>query len=640
MATHDHPSTSHRLFEPSRIKAQSLGLLLVALMAGFCLVSVSMLRTMHQQAWTDGVRTSENLLEAQSGEIDRTLTIYDTLLQSASASLTDDARFVATPELRRLAIFNHVQDRPDLGPIRILGVNAAVLYDSSTPDPLPASMAEREALAVHLLRNGDSAALSAPFRTSARAFAITLSHRISAGDGHLIGVAVGTINLRLFFKQMQNLRLGPDDAVALFSSDGSVLANMPTNRFAGRSIAGSAILRRFMAAPSGSFEAPARLDGIHRLFSFKHLGNWPLILDTGLSTEYLYRPWRHRIFVIGLLVGSMVVFTLVLLSMLRRDFKERVRAARVLATSEARYRLLAESASDMIVRVDRNLVRTYVSPSCRNFGYEPEDLVGLASHTLIHEEDSAAARQILMRTVEEQVEGELVYRLRHKSGRYTWVESHVSPVEEGGYLAVTRDIDKRKQDEQKREESQQALAHLAATDGLTKLANRRIFDESLLKGWHDAARAGKPLSLLMMDVDHFKAYNDHYGHQAGDNVLVKVAQQISRQVKRASDTTARYGGEEFAVLLPTTDLYGAIEVAESIRKALWDADLEHALSSQERLTISIGVATAMPSLGGSSPEALIKAADDELYRGKQGGRNRVYARALASELETQQIADG
>ena len=638
MADPDHRPAAQRLFEPARIKVQGLGILLTLLMVGFCLMSGSMLRTMHEQVGADAIRTSENLLEAQAGEIDRTLTVYDTLLQAAAASLTDEAMLSDTPGLRRLTIFNHLGDRPDLGPLRIIGVSSAVLYDSSTTDPRPASMAERAAVATHLLQTAVGAAMSAPFRTSPSTYAITVSHRISAADGHLVGIVVGTINLHLFFDQMRNLQLGPHDTVALFSAGGTVLARIPGNIFLGRSIAGTSIQRHFDAALHGNFRAPAHLDGIERVFTFKHVGSWPLVLDTGLATEDLYRPWRHRTIMTGVLVGSMVAFTLMLLSVLRRDWKARGRAARALTTSEARYRLLAESASDLIVRVDRTLLRTYVSPSCRHYGWAPEELVGIKGDTLIHPEELASARQTLLRTIEEQVEGQLVYRIRRKDGQYTWVESHLSPVENGGYIAVIRDIDKRKQDEQRREESQQALVQLAATDGLTKLANRRIFDESLAKGWHDAARAGKPLSLLMIDVDHFKAFNDHYGHQAGDAVLVKVAQHISRQVKRASDTTARYGGEEFAVLLPATDLYGAIEVAESIRKVVWDAGFEHAQSSQERLTISIGVATAMPSLGGTSPEALLKAADEELYRGKQGGRNRVYARAFASELEEPQVA--
>ena len=632
------PAASQGLFEPNRIRAQSLGLLLVLLMAGFCLVSVSMLWTMRQDARRDAVRMSENLLLAQSEEIDRTLTIYDTLLQAASASLSDQALLAATPQLRRLAIFDHVLNRPDLGPIRILGVNNAVLYDSSTPFPRPANLAERRAVADHLLRTGNAAAISAPFRTGTHTYAITLSHRVSGPDGHLVGVAVGTVSLDLFFEEMHNLKLGPDDTVGLFSAGGGVLASLPDNRFLGRSIAGTPVLRRLMAAPSGTFEAKGRLDGIRRLFSYRQLRDWPMVLGMGLSTKNLYRPWRHRVMVTGLLVGSMVGFTLLLLCMLRRDLQGRGRAARALAASEARYRLLAESASDLIVRVDANMIRTYVSPSCRHYGYEPEELVGVPGNSLIHQDDLLGAQQRLERSIA-QGEGELIYRIRHKSGRYTWVETHLSAVENGGFLAVSRDIDKRKQDEQKREESQQALAQLAATDGLTKLSNRRIFDESLFNAWNEAVRAGKPLSLLMMDVDHFKAYNDHYGHQAGDDVLIKVAQHISRHVKRATDTTARYGGEEFAVLLPATDLFGGIEVAESIRGALWDAGFEHTQSSLGQLTISIGVATAMPNLGGS-PEALVKAADEELYRGKQHGRNRVYARALAPELEQQEVAAG
>ncbi|MCG2586190.1 diguanylate cyclase domain-containing protein [Massilia sp. TS11] len=179
-------------------------------------------------------------------------------------------------------------------------------------------------------------------------------------------------------------------------------------------------------------------------------------------------------------------------------------------------------------------------------------------------------------------------------------------------------------------ESQQKLAEanielhkLAALDGLTGIANRRRFDEALRSEWARAAREQQPLSLLLCDVDCFKAYNDHYGHPAGDMVLKKVAAILTEHLKRPADLAARYGGEEFAILLPDTHNPGALTVAESCRAHLASLRMEHASASHGRyVTLSIGVATFLPSPA-YTPEMLVEAADQALYQAKQAGRNRV-----------------
>ena len=282
----------------------------------------------------------------------------------------------------------------------------------------------------------------------------------------------------------------------------------------------------------------------------------------------------------------------------------------------------------MISRVDQNLVRRYMSPSCRHFGYEPQELLGRSSTDWIHVDDRSVARAALLRCMRDQVDTEIVYRVKHSDGRNIWVEAHVSPVEHGGYISIIRDIDRRKREEHVREAREKALVHLASTDGLTRLSNRRIFDESIAAACRSASGTDGALSLLLMDVDHFKVYNDNYGHPAGDAVLEKIARMIRCHVKRSSDLVARYGGEEFAVLLPMTDLYSAVDLAQTIRIAIWDASLEHVGSVAQRASLSIGVATAMPGTNDMSPQSLLKAADEALYHVKHAGRNQVMAQAV------------
>jgi len=173
------------------------------------------------------------------------------------------------------------------------------------------------------------------------------------------------------------------------------------------------------------------------------------------------------------------------------------------------------------------------------------------------------------------------------------------------------------------EEANKQLQKLSAQDGLTNIPNRRRFDEVMHSEWHRAMRHCSTLSVIMIDIDFFKLYNDHYGHQDGDHCLRKVASLLRGSIQRESDMLARYGGEEFAVILPETGIHGASEVAEQMRKQILDAEIPHQQSTVcPFITISIGVAAAVPERS-SDPDGLIKAADKALYQSKQAGRNQV-----------------
>lgn len=173
------------------------------------------------------------------------------------------------------------------------------------------------------------------------------------------------------------------------------------------------------------------------------------------------------------------------------------------------------------------------------------------------------------------------------------------------------------------EAANQKLRRLASLDGLTQLANRRLFDERLEQEWLRLVREQGPLSLIMCDVDFFKAYNDTYGHQAGDECLQQVAHAISAAVKRPADLVARYGGEEFAVILPYTESAGAVQVAENIRHKVQALLLDHATSRVSKyVTLSLGVACIIPSHD-SSLALLILSADKALYQAKASGRDTV-----------------
>jgi diguanylate cyclase (GGDEF)-like protein len=174
----------------------------------------------------------------------------------------------------------------------------------------------------------------------------------------------------------------------------------------------------------------------------------------------------------------------------------------------------------------------------------------------------------------------------------------------------------------RRRAAEDELRQLARTDGLTGLNNRRTFQEHLDEEWRRAQRNEWPLSMLLIDVDSFKGFNDLYGHSAGDDALITVARSIAQNVRPLGDTAARYGGEQFAVLLPDTAEAGAFCIAEQIRAVVHAHQLRHVASSHHVLTVSIGVATAHRQVIATS-RALVNAADCALYEAKEAGRNRV-----------------
>lgn len=171
------------------------------------------------------------------------------------------------------------------------------------------------------------------------------------------------------------------------------------------------------------------------------------------------------------------------------------------------------------------------------------------------------------------------------------------------------------------QQANRELKRIANTDGLTQIPNRRCFDVILEQEWQRLKREQQPLSLILCDIDHFKQYNDRYGHLAGDDCLQQVAMVISESVRCSSDTAARYGGEEFALILPNTDQQGAIAIASTIRSTLQSLQIPHSDSAiATHITVSLGIACIVPT-SNSSCQQLIAAADIALYEAKAAGRN-------------------
>lgn len=271
---------------------------------------------------------------------------------------------------------------------------------------------------------------------------------------------------------------------------------------------------------------------------------------------------------------------------------------------------------------------------CEIIGYSEPELLELDFQAITHPGDIDTDLGLLNETLERKRDSyRIEKRYYHKNGRIVWVQLSVALVcDEGNepvhFVSQIQDISQHKymveelqKNRQELEVANQKLSKLASKDALTRVHNRRAFDSSLKREIEHCRQTRLSLSLLMLDMDHFKDYNDAFGHPAGDIVLQKTA-DVLLSVARDNDFVARYGGEEFAVILPNTDVASSIIVAERIRSGI-----EAMTGLRKRITASIGVATIEPRRGLNdlpSANEIIDSADAALYRAKRAGRNRVF----------------
>ena len=314
---------------------------------------------------------------------------------------------------------------------------------------------------------------------------------------------------------------------------------------------------------------------------------------------------------------------------------ERERAETALRESEERFRLLAENGSDVVSLHDLSGRVIYTSPSCeRVLGFSPEEIMRLRPFAMVHPEDDDRLRRHFDDLIRGAPVTAIECRVLHKTGKHLWLEMLWRSIvnREGQVIrlqASSRDVTERKDYERQLEEARRTLqsnraslleantrlVDLATIDGLTGLKNRRAFEDRMVEEVTRMKRTGSSVSLLLIDIDHFKDFNDAFGHPRGDEVLRMVARLLSRSI-RDSDTAARYGGEEFAIILPQTDREGAMQMGERLREVI-----ENAVWPERRITISVGTAT--PSDASQTIDELVDHADRALYRSKQAGRNRV-----------------
>ncbi len=336
--------------------------------------------------------------------------------------------------------------------------------------------------------------------------------------------------------------------------------------------------------------------------------------------------------------GGLLALVLLLLVCIFIVLEREHALVRQLEKIAALHALVSENSRDAIILADLSGHRSYASTAGENLGWKPEELLTQGGVEMIHPNDRQRAQEIVNQ-LNSGSEGAMIEcRVQKPAGEYIWVEVSLRRVNDpetglpSGVLNFVRDVSERKLAEKKLQEAYEAVEALAVTDALTGLANRRRFDQYLATEWRRSQRDRQPLSLLMLDADKFKVYNDTYGHQRGDNCLKQIAEACMDVVSRPGDLIARFGGEEFVVVLPNTDNAGALHVANEICKALRNRRLPHSGNAPGIVTISAGCATLIPRFGKHAPD-LIEMADKALYKAKFNGRDQACDGSLPEAAE-------
>ena len=487
---------------------------------------------------------------------------------------------------------------------------------------------DRDYFRHHAQSDGRGMLIEGPIKSPAGGqWIITASMRFNHPDGRFAGVVLASIDAEYFAQSFAKFDIGKSGAVTLLNSAGIVLARNPDNgTYVGRDLSDAPLFKerdKYRASTAYYLESPP--NGIRQLSFYRTSDRYPLMILTTKSQDEVLASWRkdaalRTTFVIALLLTIAVMGYYFV-----RQLRARQRMAAELEAKEAEFRLLAEESSDMVTRICIDERIRYVSPSSmRLVGWEPEHLLGTPALAGVNREDLPRVEATVAALKRgDLTDARVVYRTRHRDKSEIWIESSMRVTKApgtgkiNGVVAISRDMTEQKALEHR-------LAALATSDGLTGLANRRHFDELLESEWERARRDGAAFSLLLVDVDHFKKYNDRYGHQAGDACLKSVAQVLAAQALRPADLAARYGGEEFVLLLPDTGAAGCEMIGARIRDSLAALGIDHELNLPSRkVTVSIGGATVDWQDGQLESSSLIEAADRALYLAKGEGRDRL-----------------
>ena len=515
---------------------------------------------------------------------------------------------------------------PNILDLFVYNADGSWLATSATEPGPSVNNADREYFKAHRASESLEPRIGDPIVSrSTGEWIIPVTRRFNAPDGSFGGVVLASLRSRYFSEFFLSFDTGKNGSAILVRDDGIVLARSPVDeKLLGTNISTSVLFTQHLKyADKGAYHYTSPVDGVQRIGGYFRDPKTHLVVLTAVSQWEALDAWINgavpRWSILAVVLTGSVILALFLLRHMRRQLE----TDRLLALREAEFRILTQHSHDLVERIDPNGIRRYVSPASINvLGKAPEALVGTNAFDTVDPDHQTGLRAAVQRLKDGSRSETVEFQTTFGERPGQWLETTLSvlpgnPEDLSGVVAVTRDISARKKAELQ-------LAEMAAVDWLTNLANRRAFDERFATEVKRATRAQAALSLILIDADRFKAFNDTYGHLAGDECLRSIARAVSGSARRPGDLIARYGGEEIVMLLPNTDLSGAIEVAERARTAVEQLALVHEKNVPFGcVTISAGVATFEPSDKTSSADQLLAIADWALYRAKENGRNQI-----------------
>lgn len=477
--------------------------------------------------------------------------------------------------------------------------------------------------------------VSAPFQTTLGVYGVNVARTIPGSQGEFAGIVVATLDPEYFRTLMTSVLYAPDMWVAMAHGDGLQVAMVPEREGqVGKNLAqpGSFFTRhRDSGKESNVLTGIVYATGEERMMALRSIQptklrqDKPLVVAVGRDLNVVYAAWRRDLEIQGGLFGLIALgATLGLYAYRRRQREFALKKAEIveaLAQSEWKLKTIIETEPECVkvLAADGTLLQMNRAGLQMIEAASDTQVVGHKMTELVTPEFRDAFDSLNKR-VNQGESGTLEFEIVGLKGTHRWLDTHAVPMRDvkgqiTGLLAVTRDITARKRVDQE-------LKRLAQIDSLTNLANRRHFMELAEQELSRTLRYGGPLSVLMLDLDHFKNINDTYGHKIGDLVLQKFGGLV-RQTLRDVDAVGRVGGEEFAVVLPQTDGEHALEVAERLCRLTADTAVALDQGRPLHFTVSIGLTTLAGA--NSNIDTLLGQADQALYEAKNSGRNRVCA---------------
>ncbi len=524
------------------------------------------------------------------------------------------------------AIALRLRETPMLCGLAVLdAAGVRVVGDPDSADIVP--IADRAALAYHGGHADRGIRVGEITRSCAGGqWSLTVSRRIDDRQGRFAGIIRARVSIALLHRYYGSFAIGKRGIISLVTLGGSIVVRTDDkNARIGTSITSGTIFPRISAGEAaGNFRSVSPIDGVTRLGSFRRVDDYPLCILVGHAQDEVLAAWRISAWLH--MAVSIVASALLVLGGSRVASQVRIRQQ-----AERRYRLLADNSSDAIVCIGLDGSRRYVSPAFTVLtGWSVEEILAPCAADIIHPDDRPCVAAMIPPLLAGAAQATACFRYICRDGSLMWVETRARLLRcddgEMQIISNVRDITDRRAAEDRVAMLNRELAEQASTDGLTGVANRRRFDEALLQEWQRVRQEGLPLSLLMIDVDRFKLFNDRYGHQRGDECLRAVAAATATATRGPAALTARYGGEEFVVLLPGLDAAAAATLAGRVLMAIRAMGIEHEDNAASGVvTVSVGAATVMPWAGSDAGAGttLVAAADAALYEAKRGGRDRV-----------------